>query len=292
MTTGEGILGLLTAAVAGNPASVFIEKISTAIEGGLKPWQIRRVATAENTIALAKAENDDKITQIQERAALRVAAEEIRNQRNIEAPIIKALSNIREGARPAEMDDDWLANFFDKCRLVSNEEMQNLWAQVLAGEANVPGSFSPRTVNFLATLNQKEAQLFRRFCSYNWTDNEGIICPIIFLSNDEMPVSITQNELIHLQSIGLITYHYGAFRTGGKTLWVDKANLTYHGKSITAEFVRKENDSHSQPNIYLGGVTLTQLGVELASICDPIVDYGIVDYVINRLVKGGAKSNA
>ena len=34
------------------------------------------------------------------------------------------------------MEEDWIANFFDKCRIVSDSEMQSLWARVLAGEAN------------------------------------------------------------------------------------------------------------------------------------------------------------
>jgi hypothetical protein len=38
-------------------------------------------------------------------------------------------------------------------------EMQNLWAQVLAGEANSPGTYSKRTVNFLSSLDKKDAAL-------------------------------------------------------------------------------------------------------------------------------------
>ena len=32
------------------------------------------------------------------------------------------------------MDNDWTVNFFDKSRIVSDDEMQNLWSRVLAGE--------------------------------------------------------------------------------------------------------------------------------------------------------------
>ena len=59
--------------------------------------------------------------------------------------------------REEAMSDDWIANFFDKCRNVSDREMQDLWARVLAGEANTPGSYSKRTVNFLTTLDSEEA---------------------------------------------------------------------------------------------------------------------------------------
>jgi Protein of unknown function (DUF2806) len=50
------------------------------------------------------------------------------------------------------VNDDWITNFFDKCRIVSDEEMQQIWAKVLAVEANKPGTYSKRTVNFLSSV--------------------------------------------------------------------------------------------------------------------------------------------
>lgn len=285
-------MGLLAAAVAGNPASVFIQRISDALEGGLKPWQIRRVAAAEADVAHLKAISELTIAALQdtallERASVRVAAEEMRDQRNIEAAIFKALPNLHDGARPEELDDDWLVNFFDKCRLISNEEMQRLWAQVLAGEANEPGSFSSRTVNFLSSLSRKEAQSFRTLCCYNWRGPEGAIYPIIFQRGDTMPVPLLHEELIHLQNIGLVTYHYGGFRTGGLTLPTDRVRLTYHDVEIEVEHRKSDQDAYSTPSIYLGGVTLTQVGTELASICDPPADYKVVDYAVAGITRDG-----
>jgi hypothetical protein len=50
----------------------------------------------------------------------------------------KALPQLDEGADPNAMEDDWVTNFFDKSRIVSDDVMQELWARVLAGEANRP----------------------------------------------------------------------------------------------------------------------------------------------------------
>jgi hypothetical protein len=36
------------------------------------------------------------------------------------------LSIINEKSDPNEMDDDWVTNFFDKSRIISDNEMQNL----------------------------------------------------------------------------------------------------------------------------------------------------------------------
>ena len=53
----------------------------------------------------------------------------------------KAIPHLNANANPDNMEDDWIANLFDKCRMVSNDEMQSLWARVLATEANAPRCF-------------------------------------------------------------------------------------------------------------------------------------------------------
>jgi hypothetical protein len=50
-------------------------------------------------------------------------------------------------------------NYFDKCRIVSDNQMQILWCKVLAGEANSHGSYSKRTINLLGSIHREEAEL-------------------------------------------------------------------------------------------------------------------------------------
>ena len=129
------------------PATVLIEKISEAIGGIFRPWQIRRVAQAEAEAEKIGAVAQIEISEIQERALRRFFVEEANKQANMESITRKALEDVKEDARPKEVENDWITNFFDKCRLVSDEEMQVLWGKILAGQANKPGSFSTRTVN-------------------------------------------------------------------------------------------------------------------------------------------------
>ncbi len=105
------------------------------------------------------------------------------------------------------MDNDWLFNFFEKCRIISNEEMQTVWANLLASEANSPGTYSKRTVAFLSTLDKTEAQLFTSLCGFNWLfDNEQV--PMVFdykepIYNNQ---GINFRTLHHLDDIGLINF--------------------------------------------------------------------------------------
>ena len=65
----------------------------------------------------------------------------------------------------SEPDHDWTARFFNEVQDVSSEEMQALWAKVLAGQVERPGSTSIRTLGILRNLEQSTASLFRLFCS-------------------------------------------------------------------------------------------------------------------------------
>ena len=150
------------------PATVLLEKIFSALGGYFEPFQIRRIAHAKADAAKIAATADIEITELQQRAIRRFVAEETKKQDNMESITAKALPQIGDDAKTENVEDDWITNFFDKCRLISDEEMQTLWSKVLAGEANSPGRFSRRTVNFMASLSKSDAALFSTLCGFCW----------------------------------------------------------------------------------------------------------------------------
>ena len=74
-------------------------------------------------------------------------------------------SSTQDSSTPLGVDSGWLLNFLDKSKTVSDDEMQDLWASILAGEANCAGSYSPKTLTIVTDVNQKVATLFNTFCS-------------------------------------------------------------------------------------------------------------------------------
>ena len=96
----------------------------------------------------------------------RIQFQEEKRQANIVSVVAKAASQ-HEGreVEPSEPDHDWTARFFNEVQDVSSEEMQTLWARVLAGEVERRGSTSIRTLQVLKNLDQATARLFRNMCS-------------------------------------------------------------------------------------------------------------------------------
>ena len=254
------------------PADTLIKKISSA--AGIL-YGLEKIAEAEAKAALIKARSDIEITDLQRRAANRWMAEEAQRQKNMEDITDKALPQLNENARPDSMDNDWIANFFDKCRIVSDEEMQKLWSRVLAGEANIPGSYSKRTVNFLSDLAKAEADLFTKLCGFGW--QTGNVVPLVFDVQAEIynKHGINFSTLSHLANIGLVQFD-GVAGFMNQNL-PKKYTVLYYDRALTLELPRDADNT-----LQLGKVLLTRIGQELAPICGSKPVDGFLEYVKDR----------
>lgn len=258
------------------PADTLIKKVSNAVGGIFEPWQIRRVAQAQAEADKIQAVSEIEISDLRYRALQRLVIEEAKKQSNIEEITQKALPEVNEQAKPENMEDDWITNFFDKCRLISDKKMQSLWSKVLAGEANSPGKYSKRTVNSLSTLDKSDAELFCKLCSFgfNITDAANIS---VLVYDDSHSIyknnNINFSTLSHLESIGLIKF------TSLTNFLISELNqqlgvFSYFNLTIAVEFPKTDNNE-----LNLGKVILTKTGQELAPICGSTPIDGFVEYV-------------
>lgn len=253
------------------PATVLIEKISDAVGGIFKPYQIVRVAKAEAQADRVRAEGQIEVSDLQRRAFHRFLEEEGRKQKNIEDITQKALPLLEDNSRPNEVEDDWITNFFDRCRLISDDEMQGLWSRVLAGEANSPGTYSKRTVNFLSDLDKNDADLFTRLCGFVWLIED--LVPLIYDQDEKIynQHGIAFEALSHLDSIGLIQFQQIGFV---KEKLPNLFSVSYHSRAVTLKMRDEPNSS-----IQIGKVILTKTGQELAPICGSKPVEGFFEYV-------------
>jgi hypothetical protein len=263
------------------PATVLVEKISEALGGAFRPFQIKRVAVAEAEAQIIRAEAEIQVTDLHRRAAGRFLNEEARKQANIESIATKAMPLLEEHAEPQRVEADWIANFFDKCRIISDDEMQRLWSKILAGEANSPGTFSRRTVNLIGDLEKSDAALFNQLCSFCW-EMVGTKHALVFETENAIYTArgINYGALAHLQSLGLIQVAgVGSFSL--TSLW-KRIHLFYFGR--VAEIT---NSKESDNVLEVGKVLLTKSGQELARVCGATPAEGFFDYVYDRWAAKG-----
>lgn len=258
------------------PATVLVEKISDAVGGVFKPYQIVRVAKAEAEAERIQAEGRIQVTDLHRRAMHRFLEEEAKKQSNIEAVTQKALPLLEENSRPQDVEDDWITNFFDKSRIVSDEDMQKLWSKLLAGEANHPGAISKRTVNLMADLDKRDAELFTRLCDFAWVIGSNIV-PLVFDANLELynRVGLYFNSLSHLETLGLIQFDNLAGYLLQKL--PKKITVVYYDRQLELTL-----PSDADNVLATGRVLLTRAGYDLARICDCNPSDGFFDFVCDR----------
>jgi hypothetical protein len=240
------------------PATTLIEKISDAVGGIAKPWQTVRVAKAEAKADIIKAQSRAEISEIEQRALIRMLREEGKKQENIESITAQAIPLLTSEAKPENVEEDWLAHFFDKSRLVSDVEMQSLWARLLAEEANNPSTISKRTVDLVATLDKSDAEMFAKFCTAVWMIGSPV--PLVYDTRESLDkIGLTFTNLTHLDSIGLIRFEGIAGFTRQRLPKV--LTVAYFDRLITIEFPNETND------LQIGTTLLARAGIDLVRIC-------------------------
>ncbi|MCD8352861.1 MAG: DUF2806 domain-containing protein, partial [Clostridiales bacterium] len=98
---------------------------------------------------------------------------------------------------------DWFMRFYEATGTVSDEEMQNMWAKILAGEVCKQGSYSLRTLEALRNLSKPEAALFQNICRHSLEIDGKIFLPHYdeYLS----AVCISYEDLMKMEECGLIS---------------------------------------------------------------------------------------
>jgi hypothetical protein len=149
--------------------------------------------------------------------------------------------------------------------------MQFLWSKILAGEANSPGSFSKRTVNFVSSLEKSEAHTFTQVCTFLWHINGKPRLVIYFDSELLEQKGLAYDNFLHLQSIGMLEIA----TTDGFALQLmpQRVVVDYFGVETAVTLVaRPQTDEYSMD---VGAVILTQIGEELSTVCGATPDVNV-----------------
>lgn len=220
-------------------AQKLLDTIALGVGKFCEPWHVQRMATAKakeieiisdaisQNICLPISYNNGEIhinaedaNQLATRAQNRALYQEMRKQQNIENVIAKAYNELKgvDVVSEKPVAPDWVNEFFNRVANISNEQMQTLWAKLLAGEVQQPGQFSMRTLGTLKNLSQEEATLFSRITPYILRNNPAANEPekAYFLINDDNlqnKYGITFSQIMRLSEAGLF-YTNGSVRFG------------------------------------------------------------------------------
>lgn len=257
------------------PATVLVEKVCSAVGVLYEPTRVRRLARAEVDVEKIRTLARIELNHIEERALERLVHSEARKQENVEQITAQAATQLPPTAKVDQLEEDWVAHFFKQCDTVSDKEMQTLWSKLLAGEATTPGTFSKRTVDFVSTIDKKDASLFTVFGQFVWM--LGDPTPLLYELNDEIYVKsgLSFMALKHLNTIGLISFESVA---GYKSLGLPKNVVAhYFGSPTVLQFPQDQGNT-----LQLGHALLTTTGKELVAICGAQRNEDFYQYVLGK----------
>lgn len=304
----EDLLGL------GKGSEKLIEVIASAVGAIYRPYGMRKEAEAEaykiKLIEKAKSEQkaeeirevaqakkdemlilDSATSTLEDRVTARKRFNEIRQQNNLESVIRGAFNHIKDDISQEPVDPDWLQVLVKYAEEANSEQMQDLWSRVLAGETELPGSFSLRALETLKKMSKKDAELFQAACqiasSFNINGDTMIIysfkCPTIRDTVKETVETLLDKEFPEPKVIDLRNYWLGL--KNRRTL--DDLGLIYSDAITSSKFrsdgvkmlvagysiILKPKSDKSEYSSY----QFSQIGVELSKLIDAPPHTGYFD---------------
>ena len=155
-----------------------------------------------------------------------------------------------------EPDPDWTARFFDCVQDVSSDDMQKIWAKILAGEIETPGRTSLRTLSILRDMSQNDAKRFSELMIFRISD--FILGPFAQQVTNE-PLD---TYLLTMVNIGLAYPSLTAYSP------IRLSKKGTYDREQYGHVLRIEGPSETEiDTMELDATVLTPSGMELAAFC-------------------------
>lgn len=298
----SGLKGIEISDVLGlsQPITKLIETVSGGIGKLYEPVHIKKIAKAkaeeiklisdamEECSVIPTQYNDGNLllnntdwNEFVKRTQGRLAFQELQKQNNIECVISQAY-NILENAEFCSrepVEQGWITRFFDSVADISNEDLQELWGKLLAGEIKKPGSFSLRTLDIIRNISQLEARTFEKIMPYFVHGNNEIF----ITSRTELldKYGIRYSDIMLLDECGLIN----SSGTLSLNITLSKKDSVYLFNSSRVSIIKGISEIPQQ--ISFGVYTLTKAGKELYQILasdtnDDVVISDLAEEIVNR----------
>lgn len=193
--------------------------------------------------------------------------ENLRHTENLINTAVKSAKYIDPNqTNDIKIDNDFFWNTIEHSKSVSNDEMQELIAKIIAGEYNKPGSYSMSTLYSIKMLGKEELELFERVSS-------------LIINGDSIPESIfslPENAKDFMSELKIdfgslqILQNLGLFLPNNMTRSLENPSkemfpLRYFDKMILFETSHESNFSIKMPGFY--GLSIT--GKEIIKHLNP-----------------------
>ena len=162
----------------------------------------------------------------------------------------KASEHVTAEENKVADDNDLFWGLTEHAKEITNEEMQNLIAKIIASEYNTPGTYSMSTLQILKSLGKVELEKLSFLASFYLFDH-GFLQDFFGMNKEVVDIrtklNINYSDFLELQNLGLI-------QAGNYTAVVDvKKEALFTIKSPTKTYsikITKDLENWNFPNCY------------------------------------------
>jgi hypothetical protein len=231
--------------------------ISQIIKDGLEPYNIIRKTKAESKAELIKNASLLGITIDELKALKKQATKALIEDHNIYEVINKANNNTKISDDKVQLlSNDWLHKFINYASCVSDEEIQQLWANILSGEIKAPGTYSLQTLNILSMLDKKMAASIQKLFLFSGYIEDKII--LFYDTSYDYPTKYKLNyeDLLDIETLGIIK-----LSTGNDKFLVYLISDT---NDFTISLgIDKIKILEAKEKLFTGSIILTRIGMQI-----------------------------
>ena len=260
--------------------------LQIATQGQVDSLRIIAAAQVEAREALVSTASDVRgDIDIAETVRQRIQFQEEKRHQNIGSVVGQAAELLGDKEVPdQEPDHDWTARFFGEVQDVSSDEMRTIWAKILAGEVENPGSTSARTLTILKNLDHRSANLFNTLCSVCVSirhAGDTVLDARVPSMGGEPGQNCLQKYGLSFDSLNILN-EYGLIISDYNSYYGYEISIGIVTRAPEQEFIRIPFAFQNRfwilepmPEFRLGddfrvsGVALTQAGRELQRVTDP-----------------------
>lgn len=204
----------------------------------------------------------------------------IKKSKNRKEVLQKVYAYLEESARPNEIEDGWLLDYWDRIGNVADSMYRDIWARILAEEANCPSTVSRRLMFNLSLMSKRDAENFLNLTRFCFFDKESdLVYPIVFIRDEQTSYEksgITTEKMYELEQFSLVETNYES-----GFAFNNKKTLMYTNHYIEL----KSNRTN------IGNVRLTDDGQVLFKIIEKRNNEQILSFTLQKLQYQGCEIN-
>lgn len=249
------------------------EAYKTKVLADAKAYEIDTIGTAirnnkDLPVSFNSSDNTLSIDitnpeQLIQRSNYRLQYQQAKKEYNIESVIGKTVLELgdKNSDSTEEVDEDWYTRFFETVEDISDEQLQSLWARILAGEILKPRTYSYRLLAVLRNISKNELDIILKIAP--------LVCGDIIL-NEHTSLGnkgITGQDISILEDMGILKD--GGFQARGIELSSGESKLFSRTDKFAFIF---QNRGKEFINNFIDVFEITETGKKVFELANVQID--------------------